>query len=303
MRGLDYFSKDDENAWRDMYDRQSARWKQQQASSGRSWVHVPITQIEYDHLYQTLCDDNNYVQWRQREDVILEGNRVLWKGIPELNIDSLQEITFDRPRLAPFKLKYDTIDEVRMRFHKTIILVKGNPFYVTDQRQIKNDFFILVEDAESKKAYCPIENIPDLRPAPPGYIRISELNGYFKRMPARVNQQGLTAGSVSVTKVGGKDHIAFGMGGLVEALSGRRNILKWDTSYRKLMDDRIVSSFRLSDTVALYTKHNSDPVIVEYKGRRLGELTDHTVKVFDEDDIIQPWLKADTQKVDLEVSL
>lgn len=302
MRGIDYFTQEDERDWQRSYDRQVIGFQAGLQRDGRDLTANPITRAEYDRLYVTLCDNNDYGQWRRRHDQELEGQRVFWKGVDPLNLNALDEVTFDRPRLAPFKLKYDTLEEVRMRFNKTVILVKGNPFNVSDQRHIGQSYYLLLEDINNKKSYIPVEEIPDLRPAPPGYVKIGETNGYLKRSPARVNQQGMTSQSVNIQRVGSKDFIPFSTPSLVEALSFRGKILPWNIHYKRLIDDRVVSTFRLSDTIAVYKPQGKDVVVVEYKGRRLGALRDNTIHAFDEDDLIQPWVQRDTRRVDLEIA-
>lgn len=304
MRGVDYFPREDETEWRRLYDRALQHWQiQQQAGRpvGRDFVTHPTTLDEYTNVYNTLTDQNDYPDWRQRRDRELEGERVFWKGVDQLDLNALTEVQLDRPRLQPFKLKYDTLDEVKMRLNKTVILVKGHPFFVTDQRHIKDEFYVLLEGIGNKKSYLPVAEIPDLRPASPCYVKVSETNGYLSRVPARVNQQGMTSQTVHIQRIGQREYISFSQQHLVEALTSRGKTLPWEKSYRRLIDDRIVSTFRLSDTLALYKKPTQESVLVEYKGRRLGTLEDHTIKVFDEDDVIQPWLKSEVNKVNLEI--
>lgn len=301
--GVDYFTREDEREWQRLFDRAWVNWTHQQLvrTPPRDFERQPSTLTEAGVIYNQVCQNNNYDDWRRRRDRDLEGERVFWKGVNPLDLDKLAEINYDRPKLQPFKMKYDTLDEVRMRFNKTVILIKGNPFGVSDQRIVKDQFYLLLDDVSGKKSYVAVDDVPDFRPAAPGYVRVGESNGYLRRSPARVNQQGMTNQSVTIRRVGSRDNLSFNTPSLLDALTSRGKTLPWEKSYRKLIDDRIVQTLRLSDTLAVYKKPNFDPIVVEYKGRRLGELHDHTVKVFDEDDMIQPWLKADVKKVDLEV--
>lgn len=302
MRGMQYFPRNDEREWARSYDRNYIAWQGREIRNGRSFEERPTTEDEWQAIYTSTCNSGDYNDWRQGRDRLAEGERVLWKGVSELDLNGLEEKPFDRPRLAPFKLKYDTLDEVRMRFNKTVILVKGHPFHVSDQRHVGEAFYLLLENVNKTKSYIPVDEIPDLRPAPPGYVKIGETNGYFKRLPVRVNQQGMTSQSTQIRRVGNQDSIPFNSPSLVEALDCRGKVLPWEKAYRTLIDDRIVSTFRLSDQIALYRKPQQVQVLVEYKGRRLGTLDDHTVHLFDEDDGIQPWLKRDANKVNLEIA-
>lgn len=303
LRGRDFFIREDEADWVRSFDRLVIQWQHTRmtAANPRDFDRNPMTDDECRTLYLAFIRENAYDLWRMRQDEEQQGQRVFWKGVDPLNIDSLEVIEYNRPKLQPFKMKYDTLEEVRMRFNKTVILIKGNPFGVSDQRIVKDQFYLLLEDAQQVKSYVSVDDIPDLRPAAPGYVRVGDSNGYFMRSPARVNQQGMTSNSVQIKAVGGKGNLPFSTPLLVDALSTRGKTLPWEGSYRKLIDDRIVSTLRLSDTLAVYKKPGMVNVIVEYKGRRLGELHDHTVKLFDEDDDIQPWLKSEVKKVNLEV--
>lgn len=302
MRGVDLFPRADEGEWVRIFDRQVVQFQHEKLrrDGGRDFTINPITRAEYDTIFARITTDNDYQGWRDRRDEELRGERVFWKGVDPLNIDKLQEISSDRPRLQPFKMNYDTLDEVRMRFNKTVILVKGNPFAVTDQRQISEQFYLLLEDAQNKRSYSSLRDIPDFRPAAPGYVRLGESNGYLRRSPARVNQQGMTSNSVVIKKVGDTANLPFNNGGLVDALTTRGKLLKWEASYERLFNDRVVSTMRLSDTLAVYQK-KAGGIVAEYKGRRLGDIKEGVVKLYDEDDIIQPWLKSDAKKVDLEI--
>lgn len=302
MRGIDYFSLPDERDWANIFDRKLIAFQGSRPHRDRDWVTNPVTQAEGQAIYTQVCAENDYEVWRERRNLEQMGERVFWKGIHPLDVNSVKELPFDRPRLQPFKMKYDTLEEIRMRFYKTVILIKGQPFLVGDQRLVDDRFYLLVTDVSGQKNYVAMDDIPDMRPAPACYLKVGDTNGWMRRVPARVNQQGMTNQSIQIRRVGSaSDNVAFSNEGLLDGLSSRGSVLVWDKAYRRLIDDRVVSALRLSDKIAVYQKPARKDVIVEYKGRRLGALIDHSVKLFDEDDAVQTWLKADAQRVHLEI--
>lgn len=299
MRGADYFPRHPD--WAREYNQRHIRW--QRDVRGRDWVTNPTTGVEFDFLYTRMLPE--FENWRLANDVIDNAredaaNR-LWQNIPELDVPNLTEKVFDRPKLRPFKLQYDTLDEVRMRFKGTCILIKGNPFFVSDLRKKDDKFHLLVEDHLDAKTTVRLDHIDDFRSAPPGYVQLETDNLYMTRVPARVNQQGLNNTNTTLRRISTGKALAFNAKSLVQAIETKGRVLLWADNYRALIENRIIPELRLSDEVAMFTKR-TDTVYVGYKGRMFGKLDEgNVVKADDEDDLIQPWVKKHFDKVNLEV--
>jgi hypothetical protein len=299
MFGREFFTQPDEGDWVRMYDRDYARWAATEATAGRDFMRTPVTLAEKERIFLSVMGRNNYQRWREQNNAVLAEQSSFWKGTEELQLASLEEKLIDRPRLQPFKIKYDTLEEVRMRFNKTVLLIKGHPFSVSDQRSVKGRLYLLLENPDGEKKYIAVEDVPDFRPAPSVYVQCQTDAGFLVRSPARVNQQGMTHQSVHIKRVGGRDRIPVRTEQIRDCLMSYGKVLKWDDKYAQLIDAKIISSMRLSDRVAVYQKGKD--VVAEYKGRRLGKMDGHGVRLYDEDDSIQPWLKRDLSKVELEV--
>jgi hypothetical protein len=137
----------------------------------------------------------------QEAQALEEQQNQLWKNIPELNVRELPEKDFGRVKLKPFKLEYDTLQEIRMRFHGTVIQIKGNPFYVSDLRKVKTKYYFLLEDHREQKHQVCVDDIDTFRGAPPGYVTMDGSHGFMTRVPARVNQQGMNTNNTSILRI------------------------------------------------------------------------------------------------------
>lgn len=291
MRGVDYFA---DPLWAGEYDNQVHNFRVgQEARAGRNFIDRPMQQREFEEIYLSVHARFQHAQHENRDET-------LWTKIPELDTKNLTEKVFDRPRLRPFRLNYDTIDEVKMRFKGTCILIKGNPFYVSDTRVNKRLFYLLLEDIEDKKSTICLDEVSDFRSPPPGYVQMETEHAYMTRVPARVNQQGLNSQNTTLRRVSTGKNISFNSKGLVAALSSKGSITPWKEDFRDLMVNKVIPEFRLSDEVALFTKKGVQSVYAGYRGRVFGTLEEgNTVKAYDEDDLIQPWVKKHFDKVQL----
>jgi hypothetical protein len=227
----------------------------------------------------------------------------LW-NVPDLDPSKLPEKALDRPKLRPFKLEYDTLNEVSMRFKGSVIQIKGHPFHVTDVRQDRADrrFYFLVEDYRDKKAKVCLDQIDDLRNLPPGFVQFDTYPVWMSRVPARSNQQGMNNQNTALRRVATDGNVPYNSRQLCHALASQGVSTKWEVAYHNLLVNRIVPEFRLSDRVAMFTKKGNDPVYVAYRGRVFGKLTDqNVVTADDEDDLVQGWIKKHFNDVNLEV--
>lgn len=301
MFGRHYF---DHRDWIRRYDRDFTQWQHGLIAGGRDFAANPVTQAERDAVYMALLPD--YTIWLRRNQEVEEQRareqEEIWKNIPELNIRDLQERVYDQPKMKPFKLPYDTLQEMTMRFRQSVIQIKGHPYYVSDVRKVKERFYFLVEDCRDQKSQVCASDIPSFRGVPPGYVTIEGQHGFMARQPARVNQQGMTPQNTTITRVSTDGGIPFNQKGLVTAIESKSRVLPWIDNYRPLMENRIVPEMRLSDEVAIFTKKGQDPIYIGYKGRVFGKLRDgNFVSATDEDDLVQPWIGAQFRKVNLEV--
>lgn len=307
MRGTDYFPP---GRWADLFDEVRRTHENIRRNEGRNYAAQPWTRDEYHRIFVRVNGEKEQENRRAMEMARLEeainGDpryAHLWEGVPELDVPALPEKVFERPRLAPFKLKYDTLEEVRMRFRQTCILIKGNPFYVNDMRHRDGVFTLLVEDGGDRKSTVRLDEIPDLRGAPPGYV-IDPDNGpvYMLRMAARVNQQGMNPQNTQMRKIGANNAVPFGVKNIVKAIESKGKTTKWNPAFLSLIEDRAISELRLSDDVAIFTKPKVKKIYVGYKGRVFGSLENGNVaKADDADDLLQPWVKKHFDRVELEV--
>lgn len=300
MFGRNYFIQRD---WQSRYDRLYSTWAEEQDRGGRRMDLIPPTQAEKDAIYLVLLTDFNIWERRmlQEQNTIEEQQSEIWKSIPELNVRDLTEKNFGRPKLKPFKLEYDTLQEISMRFRQTAIQIKGNPFYVSDVRKVKKQYFFLIENARDQKFQVCVDDIDTFRGVPPGYVTLDGRHGFLSRVPARVNQQGMSPQNTSIVKISTQSGIVYNVKGIVQAIESKGKILSWHRNYRDLMLNRAIPEMRLSDDVAVFTKKGQDQIYVGYHGRIFGKMNDdHRVSALDEDDLIQPWITKHFEKVNLE---
>lgn len=297
MQGIDYFPRDDERAWAQQFDRRVRDFMTIRIREGRDFTREPMTTAEYNAIFQRQQPE--YAEWRRVQDREINA---LW-NVPELDVSALPTREFDRPKLAPFKLEYDTLQEVQMRFRQTVIQIKGNPFYVSDIRADRNQprrYVFLTEDVADRKAHVSLDQIEDMRSVPPGFVQMDGYSAWMCRSPARVNQQGLTGQNVLMRRVSSGDNIPVNQKAIVKGLDSKGKVTRWTPQYRDLMVNGVVREMRLSDEVALF--HKKEDVYVAYKGRVFGKLQHgNLVAAMDEDDLIQPWIGRHFSKVDLEV--
>ena len=298
MRGADYFPDEGHGQWAAHYDRKLRDWqlRQQRGDVPRNFAVNPVTQVEYNAIY--LAIEPEYREWLRVND---QEQQRLW-NVPELDVNALPEREFDRPRLEPFKLEYDTLAEVQMRFRQTVIQIKGNPFYVSDvraDRARRAQYMFLLEDPADRKAFVGLDKLSDMRSTPPGFVQLDGYAGWFARSPARVNQQGLNPQNTTLRRVSDNEHIPLNLKTMLKALDSKGKTTKWCHQYRDLMQNGVLREMRLSDEVALFGK--KDEIYVAYRGRVFGKLNDNLVTALDEDDLIQPWIGKHFRKVELEV--
>lgn len=225
-----------------------------------------------------------------------------WPGIPtwthpELDLDKLETQSLRKYPLPPFKIEYQTYQEIRLRLYNTVISIKGNPFWV---KQISNSpagWRLAVWDG--LEVYQVLyKDLQDLRSMPPMYINVGH-PGWLTRHPGRVYQQGMNRSNTSIRTIEGNSGLLnFDPSAFIHGFRNRRK-QTWSKEIFSLMKHGDLSSIRLSDQVAVTAK--KDGVLACYKGRALGRIQDNEVVVLDEDDLLQEWIEKATKDVGLEL--
>lgn len=212
---------------------------------------------------------------------------------PELNVDALPVRPVNRRPLPAFKLPYQKLDEIQLRLNKTMITVKGNPFYIRSIKQAHGDFYLNMVDCDGKAWRSKYKDIPDLRSPPPLFITHEGATGWLQRIPERVYQQGLNRSNTIIRGLHSDGLVAnFHPEKMCKTLASRTT-RKWDNSLASLMQETAVKAVRLSDSVAA-GRHGSH-LMAYYKGRTLGAIKDDEVLLQDEDDLLQDWIVKDAR--------
>jgi hypothetical protein len=302
MRGVDLFR---EPEWAETYDNRVVEFKnRQERTQGRNFTTQPMTEGEYSVLYHDVR--HRYRLWQQQQVNEAREREVDYSHLPELDTDKLPNAFPGRPALPPFKLPYDTIEEVRMRLRQTVIFIKNHPFIVHDcQTNRKNPdvdgrFKLVLEDRDLKQSIIPLDKATDLRGCPPSYVVRDGQVGYLNRIPARVNTQGMTPQNTTIRRVGTYGGLQFNLRSLVQFCAPRKAV-KWSESLSELIVNDALREVRLDSNVAIFAKPSTEKLYAEYKGRRIGEIKEQTVIPDDPDDLVQPWIVDDLRTVNLEL--
>lgn len=212
---------------------------------------------------------------------------------PELNVDALPVMPVNRRALPAFKLPYQKLDEIQLRLNKTMIMVKGNPFYIRSIKQTNNQFYLNMVDPEGKAWRSKYSDIPDLRSPPPMFITDSGKTGWMQRIPERIYQQGLNRSNTMIRGLSSDSAVTtFNPEKMCKTIANRMN-RKWDGTLATLMEETAINAVRLSDSVA--AGRHGDKILAFYKGRTLGVIHGDEVKLQDEDDLLQDWIVRDAR--------
>ncbi len=217
---------------------------------------------------------------------------------PDLDLDSLEALSVRKHPLQPFKLEYETYAEIKLRLYNTVISVKGHPFLVKAVGGDAPNWKLVVTDGV-KTSVVKYSDLTDLRSIPPMYVT-QNMPGWLCRAPGRVYQQGMNRQNTALRSIDASSLIAhFNPLEFINGFKNRTN-RKWETSHFSLMKTGELPALRLSDDVAVTTRKGK--VIACYKGRPLGAIVENTVKLFDEDDVLQEWIERSAKNVGLELS-
>lgn len=229
-------------------------------------------------------------------------NRQYMKDFPELNLDKLKpgpDIHCDIS-LSPFRVDYDTHEQVEQKLRGTVILIKNVPFHIPHTIDLgRGKFALLLTDAEGNHKTVKYDDVKDCRGIAPGYFMYRSEALWLYRVPERQNQQGMSQRNMQYTPAGGGPVKAPSHGLLLSCLS-----IVQDVTFSPNLQDVLLgggaSSLRLSNRIALYqTKKKGAPIGVEYCGRPLGLIIRDAVKVLDENDLRPSWIHKDLHKVNL----
>lgn len=224
---------------------------------------------------------------------------------PELDLTGIITETDMSELLPPFKIDYETIEEVKLRLNNTVILLKDKPFFVYRASNTRRGFMLVLEDIHGDRRNFAFSRLQNARSARPGYISWKGSVCYLLRRPARINQQGMSSDNTMLVPVG--QHMGKGMTirtkDLLEVL-GYRKPKKYSQRLVEDLLDHTVPAFRLSNAVAIYRrddeKDHHRKIWVEYKGRTLAPVKDSMVLLKDLDKSL-PWIIADLAAVDIRV--
>lgn len=237
----------------------------------------------------------------RRAEPEMANNRQYLKDYPELNLDKIA----DGPKiirsvsLPPFKVEYDSHEQISQKLRGSVIMIKDNPFHVVETIDAAKGFALLVRDFKGVTSWIMYEAVKDFRGIAPGYVNYQNAAYWVYRVPERQNRQGMTNANTQSRLVG----TMFTQGArndfLLTALSVRKDI-PYAPNLAQLIDAGALNSIRLSNEIALFkSKTKGAPVGVEYLGRNIGLIVKDQVKVLDENDLIPSWINKDFMSVNL----
>lgn len=218
---------------------------------------------------------------------------------PVLDLDKLPVLPLRKKELPPFKIEYETYQEIKLRLLNTVISIKGHPFLVSKIRQKSGSFELALNDGVSPH-YSKVnyKDIQDLRSIPPMYLSLNQ-TGWLCRIPGKVYQQGLNRNNTVLKSIdSGSSLTALDATSLLRNMAKRTN-RKWDGTLLSLLNAGELGSIRLSDDIAVHNKKNK--TVACYRGRSLGEVHDNDIRVFDEDDLLQEWIDRASKEVGMEL--
>lgn len=238
---------------------------------------------------------------RARDEEMGNNMKVL-KEFPELNLDKLVSgpVIARDIKLPPFKIDYDSHEQIHQKLMNTVILVKNNPFYVQQTVDLgKGKFSLLVKDKDGANSVVKYDDVKDCRGIAPGYFMYRGAACWIYRIPDRQNQQGMHQRNMQYKTAGSTRPNSARYDFLLIALSTAKDML-YAENLQEVMLAGGTDSLRLTDKVALYlTQKKGAPIGVEYCGRSLGLIVNNYVKVMDENDLGPSWIHKDLHRANL----
>lgn len=223
--------------------------------------------------------------------------------IAPLNLDKLEPgpvVALDI-NLPPFKVDYDSHEQLHQKLGNTVILIKNQPFQVIQTARSKGKFFLYVRQGE-RDGIIAYDDVKDCRGISPAYWMHRGSAYWVYRVPERQNSQGMSARNTVAKRCAQNGAQPASANFLVEALQMAKDI-----PYAPNLVDIITasggSSLRLSHRVALFLSNKKGaPLGVEYCGRPLGLIVNHACKATDPLDLSPSWIKKDLSHVGLELT-
>lgn len=252
-------------------------------------VHIDMANIRVPH--------------REPED--RANNREWLKQYKPLNLKELPEAkNYDRGvKLSPFRVEYDSHEQIYQKLHGSVILVKGWPYIVHGTiDKGRGKFALLLADRAGSLAWIDYDDVSDTRSVAPGYVNYNSYAYWVYRIPDRQNHQGHTSRNTFM-RAAGTDGRPSGMQTniMLTCMHSRKNIL-FQPNLLGLIENGIISSVRLSNNLALHKVKNKGAICgVEYIGRPLGLIVDDRLKVLDDSDLAPTWIHKDCAEVNLEL--
>lgn len=274
----------------------TADWQMDNAAR---WIdpEVPLVAVP-----QMVGLQLNRLRPRREREREVPNNRQYMKDFPELNLDKLQpgpDIPCDIT-LQPFKVEYDTHEQIEQKLRGTVILIKNVPFLVPNTIDLgRGKFALLVTDIDGQHKTVKYDDVQNCRGIAPGYFMYGGEAVWLYRIPERQNQQGMSQRNMQYKTAGSERVQAPGHNMLLKCLSTVKDI-PFSPSLQDVLLGGSVYSLRLSNRIAIYqTKKKGAPIGIEYCGRVFGLVIGDGVKVFDENDRRPSWIHKDFQKVNL----
>jgi hypothetical protein len=221
----------------------------------------------------------------------MANNAGVLKRYGQLNLDK---------QLPPFKIDYDSHEQIHQKLCGTVILIKNRPFCVSETAEVKPGEYALVVYNEARDQKCVMyRDVADCRGIAPGYFNYRGNAYWTYRVPERQNSQGMHQRNMQC-KIAGQDMVsALRPDFLLSALNVAQNV-KYGPNLHDLILGGVNASIRLTNRVALYsTKKKGAPIGVEYCGRPLGLIVNDCCKVHDESDLTPSWIHKDVHSAGL----
>jgi len=226
--------------------------------------------------------------------------------LPALKLEKVEEGPYI-PRdiqLSPFKVDYDTHEQINQKLNNTVIFIKNRPFLVLQTAEQKGKFYLYVRGGGDgrNEGVIAYDEVKDCRGVAPGYWMHRGVAMWIYRSPERQNSQGMCGRNTYYRIAGGSGVQPANANMLLDALQ-----IAKDIPYAPNLSDIITgggnTSIRLSHRIALFLANKKGaPLGVEYCGRPMGLIVNHACKVHDPFDLSPSWIKKDFDHVGLSLT-
>lgn len=275
-----------------------------------SWGLNAAYQLDHGAFFRGVPYDE--VQWPEDGGVQFGRERPRQRDIDRnvamlrlnhLKLEKVQEgpvIPLD-VKLPPFRVDYDSHEQLNQKLNGTVILIKNQPFTVLQTAEQGGKYFLYVRGRDAIEGVVPYDEIKDTRGVAPGYWMYRGQVYWIYRVPERQNSQGMHQRNMHSKKVGERLVSGAQTNFMLEAFSYAK-----DMKYAPNLVDVVTATggggLRLSNRVALYLSgKRGAPLGVEYCGRPMGLIVNDYCKVSDELDLGPSWIRKDFSHVGLEL--